>query len=202
MRSLRSPLPMSPLRVAASFAARSERSFSRSRAASTAIAFALLRCWERSSWHSATMPVGKWVMRMALSVLLTCCPPAPLARNVSMRSSAGLSWISSASSGSGSTATVHALVWMRPCVSVAGTLCRRHPRELRVGQHLARTLQVALALLESAEPLDDARHLGMLAREVAKSVHVGGDRGVGQGRVELAQPHREAFELLAQGVFH
>ena len=41
------------------------RSFSRSRAASTAIALALLRCCERSSWHSATMPVGRCVMRIA-----------------------------------------------------------------------------------------------------------------------------------------
>ena len=31
------------------------------------------------------MPVGKWVMRTAESVLLMCCPPAPLARKVSMR---------------------------------------------------------------------------------------------------------------------
>ena len=34
-------------------------------------------CWERSSWHSTTMPDGKWVMRIAESVLLTCWPPAP-----------------------------------------------------------------------------------------------------------------------------
>ena len=26
-------------------------------------------CCERSSWHSTTMPVGKWVMRIAESVL-------------------------------------------------------------------------------------------------------------------------------------
>jgi hypothetical protein len=127
MRSLRSPLPIRLLRVAASLAARSLRSLSRSRAASTAIALALLRCCERSSWHSATMPVGRWVMRIALSVLLTCWPPAPLARKVSMRSSAGLSWISSASSGSGIAATVQALVWMRPWLSVAGTRCTRWP---------------------------------------------------------------------------
>jgi hypothetical protein len=31
------------------------------------------------------------------------------------------------SSGSGITATVQALVWMRPCVSVAGTRCTRWP---------------------------------------------------------------------------
>jgi hypothetical protein len=44
-----------------------------------------------------------------------------------MRSSAGLSVTSSASSGSGITATVQALVWMRPWVSVAGTRCTRWP---------------------------------------------------------------------------
>ena len=47
------------------------------RAASTAIARALFLCCERSSWHSTTMPVGRWVMRTAESVLLTCWPPAP-----------------------------------------------------------------------------------------------------------------------------
>jgi hypothetical protein len=36
------------------------------------IARARFLCWERSSWHSTTMPEGKWVMRMAESVLLTC----------------------------------------------------------------------------------------------------------------------------------
>ena len=44
-----------------------------------------------------------------------------------MRSSAGLRSTSACSSGSGSTATVQALVWMRPCASVAGTRCTRWP---------------------------------------------------------------------------
>ena len=35
-------------------------------------ALALLRCWLRSSWHSATMPVGMCVIRTAESVLLMC----------------------------------------------------------------------------------------------------------------------------------
>jgi hypothetical protein len=34
--------------------------------------WALLLCWLRPSWHSATMPVGMWVMRTAESVLLMC----------------------------------------------------------------------------------------------------------------------------------
>jgi len=33
-------------------------------------------CWDRSFWHCTTIPVGKWVMRTAESVMLTCWPPA------------------------------------------------------------------------------------------------------------------------------
>ena len=70
------------------------------------------------------MPVGRWVIRTAESVVLTCCPPAPDARIVSMRmSAAGMSI--STSSASGRTATVAALVWMRPPDSVSGTRCTR-----------------------------------------------------------------------------
>src|SRR5262249_55238274 len=65
------------------------------------IASARLRCCERSFWHCTTMPVGKWVMRTAESVLLTCWPPAPDARYVSIRSSAGLISTSMFSSTSG-----------------------------------------------------------------------------------------------------
>ena len=66
-------------------------------------------------------------MRTAESVLLTCWPPAPDARNVSMRMSAGLIVMSAIGSASGITATVHADVWMRPCASVSGTRCTRWP---------------------------------------------------------------------------
>ena len=60
------------------------------------------------------MPLGIWVIRTAESVVLTCWPPAPEDRMVSMRMSpAGMSI--STSSASGSTATVAAEVWMRPC---------------------------------------------------------------------------------------
>ena len=59
------------------------------------------------------MPVGRWVMRTAESVVLTCWPPAPDARIVSMRMSSGRISMST-SSASGSTATVAAEVWMRP----------------------------------------------------------------------------------------
>jgi hypothetical protein len=51
------------------------------------------------------MPVGRWVMRTALSVVLTCCPPAPEERKVSMRTSfSGIS-ISIVSSTTGKTQT-------------------------------------------------------------------------------------------------
>ena len=51
--------------------------------------------------------VGRCVMRIAESVLLTCWPPAPDARYVSTFRSALLISISPTSSGSGNTATVH-----------------------------------------------------------------------------------------------
>ena len=75
---------------AASLACCSRTCASMMRAASTDMACALFLCCERSSWHSTTMPVGRWVMRTAESVLLMCWPPAPEARKVSMRRSAGL----------------------------------------------------------------------------------------------------------------
>ena len=86
------PLPCSAARC---------RSRSSRREASTDIACARLRCCERSSWHSTTRPVGRCVMRTAESVLLTCWPPAPDARNVSMRMSAGLIVMSAIGSASG-----------------------------------------------------------------------------------------------------
>lgn len=36
------------------------------------------------------LPVGRWTILTALSVVLTCCPPAPLARFVSILRSLGL----------------------------------------------------------------------------------------------------------------
>src|SRR6476661_7661148 len=88
------------------------------------IAEARFLCCERLSCIMTTMPVGMWVMRIADSVLLTCWPPAPPARMVSMRKSSFLI-STSTSSTSGITATVAADVWMRPCVSVSGTRCTR-----------------------------------------------------------------------------
>ena len=51
------------------------------------MARALFWSWLRSFWHDTTMPVGRWVMRTAESVTLTCWPPAPDERYVSMRRS-------------------------------------------------------------------------------------------------------------------
>ena len=69
------------------------------------MAFSLFLCCDFSSWHETTSPVGKWVMRTAESVVFTLCPPGPLDRNTSMRSSFG-SISTSTSSASGKTATV------------------------------------------------------------------------------------------------
>ena len=41
------------------------------------MARSLFLCWERSFWQPATMPVGRWVMRTAESVVFTCWPPLP-----------------------------------------------------------------------------------------------------------------------------
>ena len=57
------------------------------------------------------------------SVVLTLCPPGPLKRETSSRRSLGDLDLHVVTSGS--TATVTALVWMRPWISVAGTRCTR-----------------------------------------------------------------------------
>ncbi len=72
------------------------------------------------SWQETTTPVGRCVIRTALSVVFTLWPPGPEERKTSTFRS--LSFIStSTSSASGSTATVAAEVWIRPCDSVTGT---------------------------------------------------------------------------------
>ena len=58
-----------------------------------------------------------WRMRTALSVLLTCWPPAPPARNVVISQSASFTSISASSSTSGSTWTEANVVWRRFCAS-------------------------------------------------------------------------------------
>ncbi len=121
MRWLRSPEPTCSFRDSACTRVLFARVRARAaRAFSSDSARARFLCWLRSSWHSTTMPVGRCVMRIAESVLLTCWPPAPDARNVSTFRSAALISTSSISSTSGRIATVAADVWMRPCASVVG----------------------------------------------------------------------------------
>src|SRR3984893_11112409 len=53
-------------------------------------ACALFLCCERPAWQTTATPVGIWVSRTADSVLLTCWPPAPPERMVSVRTSDSL----------------------------------------------------------------------------------------------------------------
>src|SRR5919205_878771 len=65
-------------------------------------ALARLRCCERSSCTTTTIPLGMCVSRTADSVLFTCWPPAPQARMVSILRSASLKATSTSSAaGSG-----------------------------------------------------------------------------------------------------
>ena len=83
------------------------------------MATALFWSWLRSFWQAATRPVGMWVMRTAESVVLTDCPPGPLERYTSIRSSsAGISMSSSAEASSiGITSSEANEVWRRFCAS-------------------------------------------------------------------------------------
>src|SRR6266571_5181429 len=89
------------LSTSAFLASRSATARSYRRALSILSAVALFLNWLRSCWQDTTMFVGRWVMRTAEDVLLTCCPPLPDARNVSMRKSSGLISISMSSSTTG-----------------------------------------------------------------------------------------------------
>jgi hypothetical protein len=89
------------------------------------MASARLRCCERSFWHCTTMPVGTWVMRIAESVLLMCWPPAPEARKVSVRRSAGIDLDLDLSSISGYTYRLAKLVWRPPEESKGDLRTRR-----------------------------------------------------------------------------
>ena len=83
------------------------------------MAVALLENYVLASWHVAIIPVGICVALQALSVLFTCCPPAPLALNVSMRIS--FSSIEKSLGTSGITTTVAVLECILPAFSVSGT---------------------------------------------------------------------------------
>jgi hypothetical protein len=72
------------------------------------------------------MPVGMCVMRTRVGLVDVLAAGA--ARAVGVDAQVGrVDLHRHGSSGSASTATVQALVWMRPCVSVAGTRCTRWP---------------------------------------------------------------------------
>jgi len=77
-----------------------------------------------SSWQLTTVLVGMWVMRTAEYVVLTDWPPGPEEQKVSDAYVLGFD-LHVHILASGSTATVTAEVWTRPCVSVAGTRCTR-----------------------------------------------------------------------------
>ena len=87
-------------------------------------ACSLFWSWLFSFWQDTTMPVGRWVIRTAESVVFTLCPPGPDERNTSTRRSFG-SMVTSTGSASASTSTPAAEVWIRPWDSVTGTRCTR-----------------------------------------------------------------------------
>src|SRR5213076_938001 len=107
----RLPVPTWDRRSRARAASCSAIILSSKRERSTSIALILFCSWLFWSWHWTTRLVGRWVMRTALSVVLTLWPPGPCERKTSIRRSLS-SIFTSTSSASGSTATVAADVWM------------------------------------------------------------------------------------------
>jgi hypothetical protein len=83
-----------------------------------------------------------------------------------------------------------------------GDLLLRHLGHVRLVEYGLRVGEVALTLFELAKLLDQPGDLGVLARQLAKALHVARDARVAERRVELVQAQREALELLAEGVFH
>src|SRR5665648_1264358 len=84
------------------------------------MADSLFWSWDFSFWQDTTVPVGRWVIRTAESVVLTLWPPGPEDRKTSTLRSL-VSIVTSTSSTSGITHTPAAEVWMRPWDSVTGT---------------------------------------------------------------------------------
>ena len=120
-------------------------------------------------------------MRTALSVVLTLCPPGPDERNTSILRSCG-SILTSTSSASGSTATVAAEVWIRPCVSVAGNpldpvhagLAAQEPVRLRAAHRDDGLLDAAKGAVAEGDRLPaEAVALG---EALVHAVEVGGEQ--------------------------
>ena len=74
-------------RASAASASASSWAAASSRARRMRIACSRFCSWLFSFWQLTTMPVGRWVIRTAESVVLTLWPPGPLERKTSMRRS-------------------------------------------------------------------------------------------------------------------
>src|SRR2546426_267997 len=83
----RSPVPTWARRSRARAASCSAIILSSRRERSTSSARILFWSWLFWSWHWTTTFVGRWVMRTALSVVLTLWPPGPCERKTSIRRS-------------------------------------------------------------------------------------------------------------------
>ena len=89
------------------------------------MACSLFCSWDFSFWQDTTMPVGRWVIRTAESVVFTDCPPGPEERNTSIRRSFG-SIVDVDVLGLGRDQdTRPPRCGSRPCDSVTGTRCTR-----------------------------------------------------------------------------
>ena len=111
------------------------------------------------------MPVGRWVIRTAESVVFTDWPPGPDERKTSIRRSLGSMSTSTVSSASGATKTPAAEVWMRPCDSVTG--------------HPLHAVHAALELQPRPHPVGRGRRAGRLDGD--RDVLVAAEVGLGRG---------------------
>src|SRR5580704_13350667 len=105
-RSERSTVRTWLRRSALALASASASACASSRARSTRIACSLFCSWLFSFWQDTTIPLGRWVIRTAESVVFTLCPPGPEDLN-----------------------TVHAALVLQPGPGALGTLalhCDRH----------------------------------------------------------------------------
>ncbi len=157
-----------------------------SRARSTCRALARFWIWLFSSCMATTMPVGRWVMRTAESVVLTDCPPGPDERYTSMSRSLG-SMCTSISSASGSTVTVADDVCTRPWDSVTGT------RWTRCGPPSCLSLVHTAVALDQEGDLAEAAQVRRAGAQHLEAPSL--SRGV--GAVHLEEVAGEQVGLLA-----